>query len=42
MTVPKFEDDTAFADFVNLDFNMDDYGLFDLFYEPDGATTFET
>ena len=42
VTVPKFEDDTAFADFVNLDFNMDDYGLFDLFYEPDGATTFET
>jgi anti-sigma factor RsiW len=42
-TIPKFEDDAAFADFVNLDFAMDDYGLFDLFYEPDlGANTFET
>jgi hypothetical protein len=43
VTVPKFEDDAAFADFVNLDFAMDDYGLFDLFYEPDlSASTFET
>lgn len=34
VTIPKFEDDAAFADFVNLDSAMDDYGLFDLFYEP--------
>jgi hypothetical protein len=40
VAIPKFEDDAAFADFVNLDFAMDDYGLFDLFYEPDlGANT---
>ena len=43
VAVPKFEDDAAFADFVNLDFAMDDYGLFDLFYEPDlNTTTFDT
>lgn len=43
VTVPKFEDDAAFADLINLDFAMDDYGLFDLFYEPDpSASTFET
>ena len=43
VTVPRFEDDAAFADFVNLDFAMDDYGLFDLFYEPDlNTTTFDT
>jgi len=34
VTVPKFGDEAAFADFVDLDFAMDDYGLFDLFYEP--------
>jgi hypothetical protein len=41
--IPKFaDDDAAFKDFINLDFAMDDYGLFDLFNEPDqGAATFE-
>jgi len=43
VTVPKFDNDAGFAEFVNLDFAMDDYGLFDLFYEPDlGANIFET
>ena len=43
VTVPKFDNDAGFAEFVNLEFAMDDYGLFDLFYEPGlDANAFET